>query len=80
MLRRTAHAALVLGLVVLGHVLGSQAFGRIVLAVRENAPPGPQAFLDFILLCIVTSWAWGAAFFVGMPFIGQAMKILEGKG
>lgn len=79
MLRKTAHAALVMGLVVLGHVLGSQTFGMVVTAVHENAPPGPVAFLNFILLGIITSWAWGTALFAAVPFIGQAVKALEGS-
>jgi len=79
MIRRTAHAALVFGLLVLGNSILADALRIFATAIRDGVPPTPSRFFEFIVLGVFASWAWGAALVLGTPFIGTALKILDGK-
>ena len=74
---KTIIAVLVMGLVLLGHHLGSQAFGMILAAAHADGPPEPRTFAEIIVLCVVTSQVWATAVVLGMPFIGTAIRILN---
>lgn len=74
---KTIIAVLVMGLVLLGNHLGSQAFGMILTAAHADGPPDPRTFAKIIVLCVVTTQAWATALVFALPFIGTAIRILK---